>query len=239
MDLKSELKKLNDEFTAGAPPEVQNTFSRIVKSLRNSGIVELSPKKGDKVRDFGLNNIYRTGAGREIGEKIEDFILKDHQGEEVSLADLLKHGPVVLNFYRGNWCPYCSLELRALQHHLSKFHERNAVLVAISPEKPDESIKTMTSLHLDYIVLSDPGAKVARQFRLAYRQEAQNKLFTGVDIAAHNNDDAARYVIPATYIIASDFSVRFAFADEDFSNRVDPEELIRVLDEIKSEGVYY
>ncbi|MBX7059885.1 MAG: AhpC/TSA family protein [Leptospirales bacterium] len=232
MNLQSELSKFAEQLQQNAPPERIRLFETFVGALQKSGITTLGPKKGEQIGDFEVANVYSLPAGRSLGERIPNFSLRDHMDRLVRLSDFLSKGPVVLSFYRGNWCPACNIELRALQHNLPRFKEAGAQLVAISNESPDQSITTAEKLQLEFAVLSDPGGRVARQFKLLYQSPGQERFFSDVNIAAHNADSVARFVIPATYVIDQNYVVRYAFADANFLHRADIEEVIAALQSI-------
>ena len=97
------------------------------------------------------------------------FELPNPEGTSISLKNLLDKGPVVVTFYRGDWCPYCNLQLHDLQKHLTNIKELGAELVAISPEVPDKTAATVKKQNLQFYVLSDPDAKVGKQFGLMYQ----------------------------------------------------------------------
>ena len=99
----------------------------------------------------------------QIGQKVENFSLANHNGENIELADLLKKGPIIISFYRGGWCPYCNLELKALNDYLPQFKTQSAQLIAISPQLPDETLSTAQKNDLEFDVLCDVSNKVAEQ----------------------------------------------------------------------------
>lgn len=98
------------------------------------------------------------------------FQLTDATGNKVTLQDLLAKGSILISFYRGEWCPFCNLELRALQKHLDEFRERGVTLVAVSPELPDQSLSTSEKLELKFPVLSDVDNRLAKQLGLLFAQ---------------------------------------------------------------------
>ena len=117
-------------------------------------------------------------------EIIPDFELSDATGNTVNFKDLLAEGPVVLTFYRGGWCPYCNIQLRAYQENLDQFQALGANLVAISPEKPDNSLETAEKNELEFTVLSDVGNEVADKFGLRYEIFKQHRDAPGFRIIA-------------------------------------------------------
>lgn len=172
-----------------------------------------------------------------VGDNAPTFRLTDATGKVVSLANALHNGPVVLNFYRGGWCPFCNLELNALQRALPRFKEFGAQLMAISPEAPDNSLTTIQKHKLAFPVLSDLKSEVAQQYGIVYTvPEYLRSVFEkfGLDLTKHNGTDKVQLPIPATYIIDRQQIIQYAFANEDFTVRADIEEIIGVLKQIKN-----
>lgn len=166
------------------------------------------------------------------GQRAPEFALPDANGKLVSLINLLERGPVVLTFYRGGWCPYCNIELRALQSHLAQIKRLGAALVAISPELPDQSLTTREKLALAFDVLSDGDNAVARRFGLVYRisDAARARLLAlGRDLVAHNGIATWELPITATYIIDQNGAIVFDHIDADYRNRVDPAAIVEAL----------
>lgn len=173
-----------------------------------------------------------AGASLGVGAEVPDFELPDATGNKVSLSSLLAKGPVVLAFYRGGWCPYCSTELRALQGKLPEITAAGATLVAISPQTPDASLSSAEKLELAFPVLSDAGNAVADSFGLVFTlPEALRTVYArfGIDLPAANGDDTFRLPIPATYVLAADGTVAWRFADPDYTKRAEPDDVIAAL----------
>jgi protocatechuate 3,4-dioxygenase beta subunit/peroxiredoxin len=167
-----------------------------------------------------------------VGEPAPMFRLPAISGGTVDTSQLLDRGPLVISFYRGGWCPYCNIELRALQARLPEIEALGASLVAISPELPDRALATGNSNALTFPVLFDRGNAVARQFRLTHEiapEIVRYQLGNGNDVAAFNGMDTAEVPLPATYVVSSDGIVRYAYADADYTRRADPDSFIGVL----------
>lgn len=176
------------------------------------------------------SNLARTALA--VGDRAPDFSLPNAIGTPVSLATLLGWGPVVISFYRGGWCPYCNLELRALQARLGDVHDVGGELVAISPEKPDSSLDTAERNALEFPVLSDVGNVVARQFGLVHAinpEWVSYQLSVGVDVAARNASDVVEVPLPATYVVRQDGIITFALVDADYTKRAEPEDVLGAL----------
>lgn len=103
-----------------------------------------------------------------IGQKAPSFELPNPEGKSISLDSLLDNGPLVVTFYRGDWCPYCNLQLRALQAKLGEIYALGATLIAISPQVPDGSLTKNEIAEMEFTVLSDQDAKVASQYGVAW-----------------------------------------------------------------------
>lgn len=173
-------------------------------------------------------------AERAVGERdaAPDFALPNAEGDTVRLSQQLEDGPVVLSFYRGGWCPYCNLELRALQSAVPDIRAAGGRLVAVSPQTPDASLSTQEKAELEYEVLSDVGNEVADAYGLVFElpevvQEAYDGF--GIDLEAVNGDDSHTLPMPATYVIDTDGTVRYAFVDADYTRRAEPADVLDVL----------
>lgn len=168
------------------------------------------------------------------GDAAPSFTLPDHQGNTVNLADLLANGPVLINFYRGEWCPYCNLELRAYQSQLDRIQKATASLIAISPMLPDNSLDIAQKNQLAFPVLSDVGNKVAAEFGLVFtvdtRIQAMYLERLGNDLPTLNGDDSFTLPLPATYLIGQDGTIIYAYVNADYRLRADPEDVLAVLE---------
>lgn len=172
------------------------------------------------------------------GDSAPDFTLPDAFGNRVSLKTLLAKGPVVISFYRGEWCPFCNLELRGLQEALPKIKAHGATLIAISPEKPDHGIVATEKSKLTFPVLSDFGNVVAHQFGVVFRVgdelQAFSKNVFKNDIALRNGENSYELPVPATYVLDASGVVRFAHVDVDYmTGRAEPDEVVAALASLK------
>jgi len=216
MSLQVELDELYNGFSKKVPPEILNTMLDATRRLADTGIAQNSLK---------------------VGEKAPDFDLPNPKGESVNLHSLLEKGPVVLNFYRGRWCPYCNLELNAYQKHLQDIEGLGASLVAISPQTPDNSLSTAEKNALKFEVLSDVGNKTANEYGLTFKLDSSlHDIYTkfGIVLPKFNGDDSWEIPLPGTYVIDKDGTVQYAFADADYTKRAEPDEVIAKLEEISS-----
>jgi peroxiredoxin len=183
----------------------------------------------ERVRSSGI-----LDRALKVGELAPEFTLPDAYGNRVSLKTLLAKGPVVISFYRGEWCPFCNIELRGLQEALPKMQELGATLVAVSPEKPDHGIVATQKHSLSFPVLSDLGNGVAKQFGIVFQigeelKEFSKNVFKN-DIALRNGEESYELPVPATFIIDATGVIRFAHVDADYmTGRAEPEAVIATL----------
>lgn len=219
MSLLEQIEELQKEFMEQVSEDTLKLILGATEKLVGSGIAEKSLKQGDKIPAFSLPNA---------------------KGELVASDTLLSKGSLVINFYRGGWCPYCNLELRAYQDVVPEITALGAQLVAISPNLPDNSLSSIEKHSLSFDVLSDIGNKLSRQFGLVFTLDEQlHPLYKqfNIDIAAFNGDESYELPIPATYVVNSDGVIELAFVDADYSNRLDPGEVIAALRNMSSEHI--
>lgn len=163
------------------------------------------------------------------GAKLPEFTLPDATGHEVSSSALLSKGPLLITFYRGEWCPFCNLALRAFQLRLAEFEAKNVTFIAISPELPDTSLSTVEKNELKYPVLSDVGLKLARKLGIVWKQpETLRGVFDafGTDLKARNGDDSFEVPIPTTILVDRDGIVKNVHVDPDYTRRLEPQEAL-------------
>ncbi len=209
-DLRSQIKALERSFPP-LPPEKAELFQRAQRELAASGIDERVVS---------------------VGEEAPDFTLPNAVGRPVTLSAALQAGPVVVTFYRGIWCPYCSLQLQAYQRALPQILKLGASLLAISPQSPDKSQATLLKNFLQYEVLSDLGNQVARRFGLVYQVPGWVRelyLSFGSDLPAFNGDLSWELPIPGTFVVGLDGRIELAYADSDPSNRLEPKAILDAL----------
>ena len=216
--------------TLTAPASIQSELAATAHHLAT-----VLPAAASQTIDAGIAAVHAAGLaqqGLRAGQLAPDFTLADVTGRPVSLAALLAAGPVVLVFYRGNWCPYCNVQLRAYNQALADFKAFGATLVAISPQTPDFTSLTAEEKELRFPVLSDLGNAVARQYGLAYPvgDAVYHTLHgVGIDLAAFNGDDSGELPLTGTFVIARDGTIAWAATDANFKQRPDPAVLLRAL----------
>jgi peroxiredoxin len=173
---------------------------------------------------------------KKAGDTAPEFTLLDPDGKPVSSRELLAKGPLVISFYRGVWCPYCNLELQALQQALPEIISRGASLVAISPQTAPNSRKSQRDNKLGFPILSDTGSEAANAFGIRFAlPDYLVELYKGFknDLPAFNNDPAWVLPMPARYVIGTDGIIAYAEVNPDYTQRPDPSELLPVLDRLR------
>lgn len=173
-----------------------------------------------------------------IGEQAPEFLLPSAQGYNISLANLLRKGPVVLTFYRGDWCPYCNLQLKAMHGRLAEIHALGAELVAISPQAPNDSLTKAEREELEFCVLSDQDARVAEKYGVAWEVPElileHMRKDRNLELADLNNGNGSVLPIPATFVIGVDGLVSWRYVDVDYRQRAEPEDIVNALKDIKA-----
>jgi peroxiredoxin len=169
-----------------------------------------------------------------IGDRVPTLSLKDARGDTVTIDQLLKKGPVVAVFYRGGWCPYCNLTLRAWQLQLDELTRLGASLVAISPQTPDNSLSTAEKNELAFAVLSDSELSAAKAFGIAFALPSELVTLygsVGNDLPVHNGNGQWVLPIPATFVIDQSGTVQFAHIEADYRERAEPQ---AVMDAVRA-----
>ncbi|KAL7784151.1 thioredoxin-like protein [Trichoderma ceciliae] len=171
-----------------------------------------------------IKTTFDKSAAIQVGATLPSFKLPNALGQEVSSESLLAKGPVLITFYRGDWCPFCNLALRSLQLHLEEFHAKGVTIVAISPELPNTSLSTTEKNELKFEVLSDVGNKFARQLGIVWDQpKSIQDVFEAfdVDLKARNGDDSMAVPVPTTLLVDAIGVVRNVHTDPDYMQRLE------------------
>jgi peroxiredoxin len=216
MSLQANLDAFKVDFEAGKPPysvphSVIETMHRATAELIASGAASRAKKAGDSAPSFSL---------------------KDPEGIVVSSNELLKTGPMVVSFYRGVWCPYCNLELQALEAAKPQFDKYGASLVAISPQTAPNGRKSMRQNKLSFPILSDVKGKAGRAFGLRFElPDYLVELYKGLknDLPTFNDDPSWTLPMPARYVIGQDGTILYSEVNPDYTHRPEPEDMIPVL----------
>ncbi len=211
MTLTEQLKAHANNSSKRHPGEAQEIMKSAIDQLVKTDLLHKAFKTGNQIPKIELPNA---------------------NGRLVAINELLQNQRVVLTFYRGGWCPYCNLELRALQKALPQIEAKGAKLVAISPQTPDSSLSTQEKNELSFEVLSDKDNLVAHAMNLVYPLPdeliALYKTF-GIDLDTSNETNSGELPIAATYIIEQNGLISYHYLAEDYKLRADPEEIVKAL----------
>ncbi len=177
--------------------------------------------------------------GLKVGTKAPDFTLTNAFDKPVSLYDALKKGPVVLVFYRGAWCPFCNLQLRALHKSLPHFKKYGANLITVTPQKPDKSLAQVKKDGYPFEILSDLDSKVMKAYKLYYRLPRKLvRLYKmkGLDLETFNGKGRNVLPAPGTFVIDQNGIIVAMEADTDYKKRMEPVDIVKALKKIKRPG---
>ena len=167
-----------------------------------------------------------------IASKAPDFKAKDQNGKDVRLKDVLKEGKVVLVFYRGQWCPYCNRELTRLQDSLQLIKDKGATVIAVSPEKPENVLKTVEKTKATYSILYDEGLKIMKAYDVEF-EVPENTLTryrnSGLDLEKLNGNSGKYLPVPAIYIIDKESTVTYRFFEPDYKKRPSVSDILKNL----------
>jgi len=213
MNLQDNIATMQKKMLPSIPEETLKVMMSVTKKLIDSGIADKAMKSGDKAPTFSLVNT---------------------KGERIDSQKLLQKGPLVINFYRGAWCPYCDLELKALNETYEQITKLGANLIAISPNTRGKSEEFLATNPFKFDLLSDEGNKVAKQFRLVFElAEELRPIYNqfGINIPEHDGNNSYEIPIPATYIVGTNGIIVCDFVDADYTKRMEPD---KILDKLKT-----
>lgn len=223
MSLQQKLDAFKTDFEGGKPPynaprSAIELMHRATAELKASGAADRAKKVGDKAPAFTLDNA---------------------EGNAVSSIDLLAKGPLVVSFYRGVWCPYCNIELQALQGALPEIQKLGASVVAISPQTAPNSRKSQRDNKVNFPILSDAKNAVAEAFGLKFAlPDYLVELYKGFknDLPAFNDDPSWTLPMPGRFVITQDGTIAYAEVNPDYTFRPEPEDLFPVLRQLSKKA---
>jgi peroxiredoxin len=215
MSLQSKLDDIRSGFEKAAPQEAQDALHKAIEELIHSGAEDRVLKVGDLAPEFSL---------------------PDPDGNIISSQELLKKGPIVLTFYRGTWCPYCNVDLTALEEVRSEIETRNATLVAISQQTAANSRKSQKTNNLGFPILGDKGGDIGAKFGVRwsvpdYLKPVHKQL--GADISIFNGEDSWTLPMPARFVIGQDGIIAYSEVNADYTYRPEPSLVFPVLEALQ------
>ena len=200
--------------------------------------LDLAPKEAmevlvDKIKELSKTEIVSKSV--QVGDKISSFNMKSTDGRLLKSTALLKNGPIVVTFFRGDWCAYCNHALRALQQAHPLMKEKGATLIAISPQVTGFQTQDMIEHKYDFPIVCDPGNELAKHFKVAFTlhpqvQHVYRDVF-GFDLESWNGGGGNPYTLPlpATFVIDVDGTVVYKFVDCNPGRRADPTDILNSI----------
>jgi len=212
-NLKQQIDELNANLAKQLPQETLDAFGKSIQDLKAQNIESNSIGTGKRFPDFSLPNI---------------------NSETISLNELLNltTGKVIIAFFRGSWCPYCNLELKALQDNLKHITNKSATLVVISPQTPEHNQELKSTHHLGFELLTDKNNTLAKQLGISFKLKddvtsVYNSL--GIELAEYNENNNNELPVPAVFVVDKNYSITYKFVDINYMNRIDIKKMIEQL----------
>ena len=213
--LKEQFQEMLNAESDTFPPDVLKIFLEETERLINSGIEKNALLEGSQLPAFAL---------------------PDATGKIVKSDELLSQGPLIINFYRGSWCPYCQIELRAYRDRLDEIKSLGGQFIAISPEKPDLSLSMAEKNNLEFPVLTDAHHEFSEALGIVFDSPSALHFIHneyGSPIPQHNFDGSWRIPIPATYVVAADGRIALANVEPNYFDRLEPDAAVEALKNLK------
>ncbi|MEO1374567.1 MAG: peroxiredoxin-like family protein [Cyanobacteria bacterium J06635_10] len=211
MNLAQSLRLARKNLSETLPAETLEAIDNVTKEVINLGIAHQSLK---------------------VGDTIPDFVLPNHNGELIEIQKLLQRGVVVISFYRGTWCPFCNLELKALEQALPAINMLGGTVVTISPQTFAKTPQSIGEKKLNFEMLIDKKNQVARQFNIVFQIPKKSRSYyreIGIYLPKYNGDESFELPIPATFIVDRDGKIYYAYVEPDHIQRLDPVEIITII----------
>lgn len=211
--------------------QLQQLHQNVLKSFSQEIREKLVEENRKLFNSFLMTKALQTGA------VAPDVLFRDKDLQAVRLHDLLKHHHVVLSFYRGTWCPYCTLELKALNQVREQVERRNALIIAVSPELYKYSEDVVRNAQIEFPVLTDLGNKGASKFGLVFELPSTYRAIyeeLNLHLNILNADNSWTLPVPATFIISRQGIITSTYIDADYTKRMEPDDILRELDKIQT-----
>jgi peroxiredoxin len=209
--LKEELEQRRLLMRRFVPADSQAINDRAIEELRQQGL---------------------AGKALKVGDRAPDFTLPDVNGKLVSSAELIINGPLVVTFIRGRWCPFCCGTVETWQAMLPQVKEAGATLIVISPMTTKQADFMRDQHKLMFPILSDEGNQVASRFGVSYvvpKYQQESFLSAFINLPFIDNDESWTLPLPATFVIGQDGVVAYAWANEDYTLRAEPAEVLQTF----------
>ncbi|MDC7238518.1 MAG: peroxiredoxin-like family protein [Sphaerochaetaceae bacterium] len=205
MSLKQQLKDREKNALLTRPKEIADIMNEATLDLKKTGIEEEAKSSGDI---------------------FDNAILLDLNSNDIDLYKLVNGKPAIISFYRGSWCPYCNLELRAYESLLKEEENQDVLMIAISPEKPDVTSVEQDVSKLNFTVLSDVNNELAKKLRIMFHLPTSIQNLYGNKVATSTGTLDYNLPLPSTYVIDSNHKIIKAWIDSNYTKRAEPSEVL-------------
>ena len=210
------------------------TLKEQLKQMRNATL-ERMPQSIIKVFTDSIDNIKKKQLKEnalQVGDYIPNMTLQNNNGYNTLLSDLIKQNFLILNFYRGGWCPYCNMELREYERLRETFNKLDTDIIGISAEIPELVNQTIDKNTLSFPVLTDIDAELMKVIGIVFPlDEASKKEFKnfGMDFIKIHDNSNFELPVPAIYVINKDMQIVYTHFEENYMTRLEPTELLKKL----------
>lgn len=170
--------------------------------------------------------------GLSVGDTAPDFSGINQQGKKIQLSEALKSRPVVLLFYRGEWCPYCNQQLKAIQDSLKFMTDKGATIIAVTPETSDNRDLTIEKTKATFNIISDEHTKIMQAYKVAFELDGKTtEAYKGYGIVLpeKNGTNGNQLPVPAVYIINQDGKISYVHFNADYTKRASVKEIVEHL----------
>lgn len=200
----------------------QNVLTKMPQSIVQNFLNDIRQLKVAKLKEKAL----------QVGDTVPDHLFKDIKGNDVQLNSIHKSDYLILNFYRGGWCPYCNMELREYERLKDQFNTLGAHIIAISAEVTELANKTNAKNEISYPIVTDIDARFMKEVGVVFQlSEKAKKDFVGfgMDFQKIHGNENYELPVPAIYVIDKNFKILFVHFEEDYMTRLEPTTLVQLL----------
>lgn len=196
------VRRLNADFA--------DAVDRLVARLREQGAGASAPTPGDFM---------------------PAFLLPDDEGKLVSLSKILAHGPAVITFQRGHWCPYCRLNAIGIVEVQQEIAALGGQVVVIMPERRKfaKAMKASVGARFPFLTDMDNGYALSLNLAIWVGAEMEKLMGFGLDLPNYQGNKSWFLPIPATFVVGRDGVITDRFVDPDYRRRMDIDDLIAAL----------
>lgn len=170
-----------------------------------------------------------------IGTKASVFEAVDNYNKNINLTNLVEKGPVVLLFYRGEWCKYCNLYMHDLSDSLTMITDLGATVIAVTPESDEYIRETVNKTNASFSIIYDEGHKIMDEYKVTWHLSKLKHFFyklKGINLDKSHRDSFKALPVPATYIIGTDGNIKGGYFNPNFTKRMPVTDIIDVINTI-------